>query len=557
MATKTQDAGRSGMRIDKAVFWPATIVTMAFGVLFFMDPKGSNDVLNKIFGFSTNQLGWFFLIFTMAMLVLCLYYAFSKMGNIVLGGKDEKPQFSTLQWLGMILTSGTGGSLLYLGSIEWIWIYGSPPFGVAAGSKEAAVWASTYGMFHWGPSAWAFYIAAAVPIGYFYFAKKNKNMKMSDYARPLLGKRADGLAGHALNFLYIFGLLGGVLTSLALGTPPISNGLAYMFGLEKSNLFLDVLVIAMWTLIPLGALVLGLKKGMARLSDLNIWGFGILILGILLFSGAGWFILNQSTDAFGKMVQNFIYMSFQTDAIGQGGFPQGWTIFYFAWWAVYALPFGLFIAKISKGRTIRQMVLGGLIAGSLGCMIFYMVLPNFGIDLQLRGAVDMVKTLNEQGRGGLVITMLSQMPGAWFWVALFTIVCLLSYITGHVAVGYSLAAASEKKLEGDQEPQKWNMAFWLVLAGVVSLGLYLLNKEALKPLQTVSIITGFPICFAMVVLIMSFFKQLKQDFPKGIPAIQHSGEKIYVENKVSEDYPIGGVGPSEAKAHAGRAPAKD
>lgn len=523
-----------GMRIDKAVFWPATAVTLLCGVFFFFFPKESNDVLNKIHAFTTNELGWFFLLFTLAMLGVCLFYAFSKMGNIVLGGEGEKPQFSTLTWLGMVLTSGTGGSLLYLGAIEWIWIMDAPPFGVEPGSMEAARWASTYGMFHWGPSAWAFYMAAAIPIGYFFFAKKKSNMKMSEYCRPLLGKKSDGLAGHALNFFYIFGLLGGVLTSVALGTPAISSGIAHMLGMESTNKAIDILVIALWTLIPVAALVFGLKKGVARLSNLNLWGFVLLIVGILVF-GPTWFILNQSTDALGMMIQNFVRMSLATDAIGKGGFPQGWTIFYFAWWAVYALPFGLFIAKISKGRTIRQVVIGGLTAGSLGCMIFYMVLPNFGLDLQLRGVADLVTTLNEKGRGGVVIEMFSHAPGGYFMIALFTIVCLLSYITGHNAVGYSLAAASEKKLHGDQEPQKWNMTFWLILAGVVSLGLYLLNPDALKPLQTVSIITGLPICIALTVLIMSFFKQLKKDFPDGVPSVSKAGEKIYVKNDGTEE----------------------
>jgi len=525
---------KSGMRIDKTVFWPATIVTLACGILFYGYPQQSSEILGKIHAFTTNELGWFFLIFTVAMLVLCLYYAFSKMGNIVLGGAGEKPQFSTITWLGMILTSGTGGSLLYLASIEWIWIMAGPPFGVEPGSLEAARWASTYGMFHWGPSAWAFYMAVAVPVGYFFFAKKKKNMKMSEYARPFLGKHSDGIAGHTLNFLYIFGLLGGVLTSLALGTAPISAGIAYMIGLPKTNLAIDILVIVLWTFIPLGALILGLKKGLSVLSNINLWGFAIL-LGILLVFGPGWFILNQSTEAFGMMLQNFTIMSFATDVIGKNGFPQAWTIFYFSWWAVYALPFGLFIAKISKGRTIRQMVIGGLTAGSLGCMIFYMVLPNFGINLQLNGGVDLSTILNESGRGQVVIEMFKNAPGGFFITALFTIICLLSYITGHAAVGYSLAAASEKKLDTDQDPQKWNMTFWLVLAGAVSLGLYLLNREALQPLQTVSIITGFPICFAMLALILGFFKQLKKDFPEGVPAIKKAGEKIYATTDAEDE----------------------
>lgn len=517
---------KSGMRIDKTVFIPATAVTLGSGVFFFMKPTESASVLGKIHAFTTDELGWFFLIFTLAMLCICLYYAFSKMGNIVLGNKNEEPQFKTLTWLGMILTSGTGGSLLYLGAIEWIWIMGAPPFGIEANTIEAAKWASAYGMFHWGPSAWAFYIAAAIPIGYFYYAKKMKNMKMSEFARPLLGSKSDGLAGHTLNFFYIFGLLGGVLSSVALGTPAISSGFAFMLGLDQSNTLIDILVIVLWTFIPVIALTFGLKKGIARLSDINVKGFGILILAILVL-GPTWFILNQSTDALGLVFQNFLYMSLTTDAIAGGGFPQGWTIFYFAWWAVYALPFGLFIAKISKGRTIRQITISALSAGSLGCMIFYMVLPNFGLNLQLNGTTDLVTVLSERGRGGVVIELFSHAPGGSIMIIFFTLICLLSYITGHTAVGYSLAAASEKNISGNQDPQKWNMSFWLILAGIVSLGLYLLNPDALQPLQTVSIITGFPICFALIILIMSFFKQLKLDFPDGIPMVSSSKEKIY------------------------------
>ncbi|MDR1636792.1 MAG: BCCT family transporter [Treponema sp.] len=520
-------------RIDKAVFIPATAVTLVFGVFFFIFPEKSNEVLNVIHAFTTHELGWFFLVFTVVMLFTCLFYAFSPMGNIVLGGKDEKPDFSTFTWLGMILTSGTGGSLLYLGSIEWIWIVDAPPFGLEPGSVDAYRWASAYGMFHWGPSAWAFYISVAVPIAYFFFVKKKSNMKMSDYARPLLGNRSDGLAGHTLNFLYIFGLLGGVLTSLALGTAPIASGLAHIIGLSGSNTGLDILVLALWTFIPLITIVFGLKKGVSKLSNINIWGFVLLITLLVLF-GPTWFILNQSTDGLGLMIQNFFYMSLNTDPIGNGGFPQAWPVFYMSWWAVYALPFGLFIAKISKGRTIRQLVAGGLTAGSLGCMIFYMVLPGFGMNLQLKNIVDLSKSLAEKGRGGVVIDMLNSAPGGYFMVLLFTVICLLSYITGHVAVGYSLAASAERKLKGGEDPQNWNVAFWLILAGVVSLGLYLLNPKALAPLQTVSIITGFPICIAMVVMILAFFRQLKRDFPEGIPIRRTSAEKIYGKSEAEE-----------------------
>lgn len=517
--------------IYKAVFIPATLVTLVLGVFFYMFPTQSNDALNIIHRFTTHELGWFFLLFTVGTFAICGFYAFSRMGNIVLGGEGEKPEYSTMTWLGMVLTSGTGGSLLYLASIEWMWIVQWPPFGVQPESVEAYRWATAYGMFHWGPSAWALYIAVAVPIAYFFYVKKKKNMKMSEYARPLLGSRSDGIAGHAINFLYLFGLLGGVFTSLALGTPAISSGISHIFGLPQNNKIIDVLVIVIWTVVPMIILLFGLQKGFSKVSNVNVWGFYIL-LGITLILGPGWYILNNATEGLGTFTQEFITMSLATDPMGQSSFPQDWTIFYMSWWAVYALPFGLFIAKISKGRTIRQMVIGTIGAGALGCMIFYMVLPSLGMKLQQDGGIDLFSILNEQGRGVVMVEMYKNaMPGngllGYLVAAFVSLLILLSYITGHCAVGYSLAAACEKRLKGSEDPQRWNVAFWLILAGVVSLGLYLLNPAALKPLQTVSIITGFPICFAMVVLIMSFFKQLKKDFPEGVPRPLEGSKGVY------------------------------
>ena len=476
-----------GKGIDKKIFWPATIVTLALGVLFFAFPDQSNTVLNQIHNFTTHQLGWFFLLVVIGLLVLCFYFAFSRLGNVVLGAPGEKPAYSTFTWLGMILTSGTGGSLLYLGAVEWIWMSDAPPFGVAPRSAEALSWASAFGMWNWGFSAWAFYIACAVPIGSFFFVKRKSNMKMSEYCRPLLGKRSDGLAGHAINFVYLFGL----------------------------------------------------QRGVAKLSDWNVRGF-ILLLVLLVVLGPTWFIFNHSLDSLGLMIQNYIYMGTYTDPINNSGFPQAWTIFYMSWWAVYALPFGLFIAKISKGRTIRQMVLGGMVAGSLGCWLFYMVLPSFGIDLQLSGQVDLYTSLAEKGRGGVVIDLFQNLPGGTFIIALFTILVLVAYITGHCSVGYSLAAACENRIKGDEEPQKWNVAFWLILAGAVSLGLYLVNPEALTPLQTVSILFGFPVCFAILALVLSFFRQLKKDFPEGLPIPQHAGEKIYGKPEEEEEETVAG-----------------
>lgn len=516
--------------IDKAVFFPALVVTCLMGIYFLFDSEGSSQTLGKIHAFSTHELGWFFLIGTFSVVVFCIYMAMSRFGNIVLGERGAKPEFKTFTWLGMIFTSGTGGSVLYLGAVEWIWIMQAPPFGIEAGSADAARWASAYGMFHWGPSAWAWYIASAIPIAYFFYVRKQKSMKISEFARPVLGSGSDGAPGHILNFLYMFGLVGGVMTSLALGTPLISGAFVYFLGMEQSNAFLDTFVIFLWTFIPLVALIFGLKRGVAVLSEWNV-RMDLVMLALIVILGPTSFILNQSVDGLGLMLQNFVYMSFVTDMIRDTGFPQGWTVFYFAWWVVYSMPFGMFIAKISRGRTIRELVMGGLICGSLGCIMFYMVLPGFGIHIQTTGQADLMTVMNEAGRGQVVIEMLSHLPASWLFVPAFGLITLISYITGHCAVGYSLAAATQEELGQDEEPAKWNVAFWLILAGAVSLGLYFINPESLKPLQTVSILTGLPLVFVVAIVVHSFIKQLKQDCPNGLPQADTDG-RVYIEMAV-------------------------
>ncbi len=238
-----------------------------------------------------------------------------------------------------------------------------------------------------------------------------------------------------------------------------------------------------------------------------------MLLAILI-CGPTAFILNQSIDGLGLMLQNFVAMSLSTDAIGRSGFPQMWTVFYFSWWVVYAIPFGLFIARISKGRTIRQLIVCGTLAGSLGCMVFYMVLANFGLSLQTTHVIDFVPILNEQGRGVVVSRLLEQLPASQVFLVAFGAIALISYITGHCTVGYALGFATQKRADSESEPAFWNVAFWLIMTGIVAITLYLLDAQSLQPLQTVSILAGLPLCGVVFILLKSFLTQLAAEEKK-------------------------------------------
>ncbi|EMK4426712.1 BCCT family transporter [Escherichia coli] len=493
--------------IELNVFIPAILFIAVIILCLTIYPQDTSRYINKIHHFLTWEMGGIFLVMTFLVVLCCLWLAFSRYGDILLGQSGEKPDFSLLTWLGLIFTSGTGGSLLYLASVEWIWIIQQPPFGATAGSAQAARWASAYGMFHWGPSAWAWYLICAVPIGWFMHVKKTNSLKVSDLCRGCLGARADGFCGHCVNFFYMFGLLGGAVTSLALGTPMISAVFCHVFHLDPVGQFINVMVIFIWTLVPLFILFFGLKKGVAWASNWNIRADILMLLAILI-CGPTAFILNQSIDGLGLMLQNFVAMSLSTDAIGRSGFPQMWTVFYFSWWVVYAIPFGLFIARISKGRTIRQLIVCGTLAGSLGCMVFYMVLANFGLSLQTTHVIDFVPILNEQGRGVVVSRLLEQLPASQVFLVAFGAIALISYITGHCTVGYALGFATQKRADSESEPAFWNVAFWLIMTGIVAITLYLLDAQSLQPLQTVSILAGLPLCGVVFILLTSFLTQL-------------------------------------------------
>ncbi|ADO49746.1 BCCT family transporter [[Enterobacter] lignolyticus] len=497
-------------RIEASVFIPAVVFIGVVIACLTIYPLEASRYINQMHHYLTWEMGGFFLVMTFLVIISCAWLACSRYGTILLGAPGDKPDFSFLTWLGLIFTSGTGGSLLYLASVEWIWIIQQPPFGAEPGSVQAARWASAYGMFHWGPSAWAWYLICAVPIGWFMHVKKTTSLKISDLCRGWLGNRVDGVCGHLLNFFYMFGLLGGAVTSLALGTPMISAVFCHVFGLDPDGQLMNVVVIFIWTLVPLLILFFGLKNGVARASNWNIRADIVMLLAILV-CGPTAFILNQSIDGLGLMLQNFITMSLSTDAIGKGGFPQAWTVFYFSWWVVYAIPFGLFIARISKGRTIRQLIVCGTLAGSLGCMVFYMVLANFGLYLQTSQVMDFIPVMNEQGRGVVVSRLLEQLPWSPLFLFAFGAIALISYITGHCTVGYALGFATQKQADCRREPEFWNVAFWLILTGIVATTLYLLDAQSLQPLQTVSILTGLPLCGVVFILLKSFLTQHARD----------------------------------------------
>lgn len=452
----------------------------------------------------TEKLGFLYLILGVAATFFMIYIVCSDIGQIKLGDPDERPEFSTLSWAAMLFCGGIGASILYWGTIEWAYYYQNPPFQVEPGSEEAIRWAATYGIFHWGPIAWAIYMIPALPIAYFYYVRKQPVLKVSSALLPVLGEnRSNSWLGKIIDILFIFGLLGGGATSLGLAAPLINEGISYLFGIPATTTT-QIGVLLLCTAIFAYSAYAGLEKGIQLLSNINFWG-AIALLAFVLAAGPTIFMLETGLDSLGRMITNFFVMATWAEPFGGYGtfddthFPQDWTIFYWAWWLVYAPTMGLFITRISRGRTIRQMVAGSIFFGSLGCFLFFMTLGNFGISLQLSGTLDIVNILNTEGPTRAIFATLEQLPFKTIVIAMFTVLCIIFTATTFDSISYILASVVQKNVS--EEPLRWNRLFWAFALSFMPM--VLLFMGGLSTLQTAAIVGGAPLLIITVMLMVS------------------------------------------------------
>ncbi|QST01157.1 BCCT family transporter [Pontibacillus sp. ALD_SL1] len=500
--------------MDWKTFWGALSLLIFVSVPLMVFPKQGKKLVLAANDVVTQNLGFLFLTVGLLMLMFLLFVGVSRYGDIKLGDVDTKPEFRTSSWAAMLFTSGIGTGILYWGVIEWAYYYQGPPFGLEPGSKEAIQWASTYGFFHWGPIAWAMFAIPALPIGYMFFVRKTNVFKISEACRPALGKHTDGFLGRLVDILFMFGLLGGGGTGLALSAPIISEGLNHLAGLPNNIMTKSIILFGCTLIFGLSAYS-GLQKGIRVLSDINLWlAFALLIF---IFSvGPTTFMTETTVTSLGRMMDNFFSMSTWAEPFNdlglfeRSGFPEGWTVFYWAWWIVYAPFVGLFIARISKGRTIRQVVFGTVLFGSLGTVLFFGILGNYSMYLELSGQYPVIETLNNQGAPAAIIGTLTQLPLSTFAIIVFVVLAIIFLSTTYDSGSYVIASVVQKHVE--DEPLRWNRLFWALALSV--LPMIFMYLGGLKTLQTISIIGGFPLLVILPILGWSFIKMANEDKEK-------------------------------------------
>ncbi|MDR7300137.1 BCCT family transporter [Haloactinomyces albus] len=503
------------------MFWFSLLLVAVICVPVMIAPQRGKQVLDAVLGLLTGKFGWLYLWFAVAVFGFLIWLACSRYGRVKFGEPGDKPEFSTLSWMAMIFTSAIGGGIMYWGVIEWAHYYNDPPMGMAPRSVEAAHWAATYPMFHWGFTAWGLFCLPALALAYVYHVRKQRTLRLSDACRGVIGDRADGWLGRMIDVLFIFGLVGAAGTSLGLEVPVVSDGLAVLTPLNKGAL-LDVGVVVVWTVLFGASVFLGLQRGLKRLADFNIW-LAFALGAFLLVVGPTVFMIDTFTNSVGILLQNFVEMSFYTDPVGGSGFEEDWTVFYWGWWISYAPFVGLFVAKISKGRTIRGMIAGMCLAGSAGCWLSFALLGNTALYYEISNLVPVADIVRSQGDTAAIMATLSSLPLGTAALTIFVVLVLVFLATTLDSSAYTMAAVASRELPRGTDPARWHRVFWAaVLAGV---SLILMYAGGLEALQTLSIITAFPLIFVLAMVMVSFRRWLLADAAAGKKPPEEAGPK--------------------------------
>ncbi|MDA8228532.1 MAG: BCCT family transporter [Desulfitobacterium hafniense] len=504
--SKKQQPGYA--KINLGVFWGSAIVCLLFYLPMVIFQKQAQAIIDKLMFVITHSTDWLWEIVVFGALIFSMWLALGPYGRVKLGAPDDKPEFKTFTWIAMMFCGGSGAGLVYWAFIEPIFYLQAPPFWMQPFSAQAAQWSLSYGIFHWGFSAWATFAVPAVAFSYMFYVRKKPYLYPSYACRGVLGNLVDGWVGRVIDAVVIIGMVGGMATSLGFVIPMLSKLTGDYFGLADTIL-LKVIVAVLFSCIYGYSCYKGLYSGIAKLADYNMY-LTFVLLGFVLLAGPTFFMFSLFFDNVGMLLQNFIRMSLYTDPITKSGFPQDWTVFYWAWWLAWAIYVALFATRISKGRTIRELVFNMVFSATAGCALMYLVFGGYNVDQLLNKGVDLAKILKESGGPAVISQVLSSLPFGAIVVPFFIIVMAISQATGVDAASYTMANMSCVEIREGQEPPKWSRIFWSFIIFFATVGLLLVG--GMKVVQLSSVLTSVPVLFLLVILAISTLKWLKEDF---------------------------------------------
>ena len=484
------------------VFATAVFVVVLMVGVGIVPPDGLDRITSLVHVYIIDHFGWGYLLAAFFFLVFSLYVAFSKYGRIKLGADEEKPQYSYFAWFSMLFAAGMGIGLIFWSVAEPMSHYLNPPEHIAPGSGDAAAFAMRYSFFHWGIHPWAIYIVMSLTIAYFSF-RRGMPPLISSAFYPLVGDRIYGFVGKAIDVLAIFATVFGVATSLGLGALQITGGVASVVPIPQGTTT-TLVVIAVVTVLYMFSSATGLDKGVQILSRTNVL-VALLLLAFMLIAGPTAYILDIFTTTLGDYMGDLLTMSLSSNPFEGYAWTKSWTLFYWAWWISWSPFVGLFVASISRGRTIREFVLGALIVPALLTFLWFAVFGGAGFALELQEGISFASTAAADVPGAL-FELLSHYPLSGVLTVIAVLLLTVFFVTSADSATYVLAMMSS---DGNLNPPLAKKIAWGVIQSTAAA--VLLLSGGLEALQRMAIIAALPFTLVMVLMVRGLLKAMRYE----------------------------------------------
>ncbi|WP_062205794.1 BCCT family transporter [Demequina salsinemoris] len=493
-------------RVARAVFYPATAIIFAFVAFALIWPTAAESVFATLNDTVIAGFGWYYVAITAVFVVFVLYLGFSPYGDIVLGKDGDEPEFSNFSWYGMLFAAGMGIGLVFYGASEPLSHFVEPAPGVSGAQDYLAEQAMARTFLHWGLHLWAIYIIVGLSVAYTVH-RRRRPMSMRWTLEPLLGDKVRGRWGDVLDIAAVVGTLFGLATSLGFGVLQLSAGLETI-GLADTSVTMQVWLIVGITVVTMLSLVVGVERGMNLLSRIALGLSGVMLVFVLLMGPTG-FLLREFVQSIGAYIAGFISMAFDTSAFdgadGQAWQAQ-WTTFYWGWWISWAPFVGVFIARVSKGRTVREFVWGVLLVPTSLTFLWFAVLGGTAIYQEMYGEGGLILADGTVSIEGTMFTMLDAMPGGTLAIIGSMILIALFFITSSDSGALVLSMLSTG---GRPTPVTWMRVFWATTTAAVAISLMV--SGGLTALQTVAILTALPFSVVMVGMMISTLSALAHE----------------------------------------------
>lgn len=485
-------------------------LVIALIVFFVVNPEDSKNTIDRMRVFLGDTIGLYYQVLALGSVVCCLYLAFNhRYANIRLGSND-KPIYSNFKWGSMIFTSTMAADILFYSLVEWV-LYGGEPHVAEMGKIQN--WAPTYTLFHWGPMAWGFYVILAVCFSFMLHIRQRQRQRFSEACRPILGKKVDGLSGKMIDVAALFAIVCATATTFSLATPLLTKALGELFSFTPS-IVITIVVLILICLVYTVTVLFGVK-GISRLAKFCTYLFIALLSYFLFLGGETIFILETGFVSIGNLLENFIGMATFTDPLRNDSFTQHWTIYYWAYWLVWCVATPFFIAIISKGRTIGNVIRGTFGWGLAGTYMSFIILGNYGLAQQMLHGQDYLAYMAKGGNMyEVILQILHTLPLPVIAISLLIVTMMIFYSTTLDGITYVAANYSYKEIRPEEEPGKGVRALWSVMLILLPIAL-LFSDSSLYNLQGVTIIAAFPIGILLILIVISFFRDVKR-WEKGL-----------------------------------------